>query len=282
MTQCSLPLTCVAPVPPKGLKCLALALLCRDAQAWQPPATNTIRLARQPPSTTILAVRQDKDNEDVSTTSRRSFFVNALFPVTTVALSMPILLLHPNPALAKCKDLDSCREIGEQKDAADLAANPIIRLDGGLQYKVLNAGVGAAQVTEQTKTATIAYSISQANGKYMYSQGYGYNKIDAGNGRQMADLGMNGLTVHLQDPNAKEVPLGVRLAMMGMKRGEKRRIEVPPALGFATSDWNPKPTTYRGERQILAYQNRLYGNGLTQPPFPAPTIWDVELISMRD
>ena len=79
----------------------------------------------------------------------------------------------------------------------------------------------------------------------------------------------------------KDVPIGIQKAMVGMKRGEKRRIVCPPSLGFETSDWNPKPTTFRGRQQIIDYQNRLNGRGDSQPPFPAPTIWDVEVIRIR-
>ena len=214
--------------------------------------------------------------------SRRSFLVQAAATAATITLTVSPWFLYPDPACAKCKDLESCREIGEQKEAANLAANPIVRLGGGLQYKVLSQGLGDAMISaDTTDTVKIAYSISQASGRYMYSQGFGYNKIDAGNGKQMSDLGLDGLTIHLQDPQAKEVPVGIQKAIVGMKRGEKRRIEVPPALGFETSDWNPKPTTFRGERQIIAYQNVLYGRGDQQPPFPAPTIWDVEILSFR-
>jgi hypothetical protein len=190
-------------------------------------------------------------------------------------------------AAAKCRDLESCREIGEQKDMAKAAATPIVRLGGGLQYKVLTAGLGNDVVTEESKTVKIAYSIAAANGSYMYSRGFGFNQIDAGNGRQVSDLGLDGLVVSMRDAGSRssseqrEVPVGIRQALMGMKRGEKRRIECPPSLGFETSDWKPVPTTYRGQRQIVDYKNRLYGRGTSQPPFPSPTIWDVEVLSLR-
>lgn len=174
------------------------------------------------------------DNKTIMT-SRRGFVA------TTIGLLfLGGLSYLPDPASAKCKDIETCREIGEQKDAAKVAANPIIRLGNGLQYKVLTAGVGDAQVTDDTDMVVkIAYSVSQASGSYMYSQGFGYNKIDAGNGKQISDLGMDGLTVHFNNKNNSdnydlEIPIGVRRAMVGMKRGEKRRIEVPPQLGFET------------------------------------------------
>lgn len=193
-------------------------------------------------------------------------------------VSATLLVAVPVPANAKCTDIDSCREIGEQKDAADLAANPIVRLGGGLQYKVLTPGFGEQSVTENAKVNMI-YSINQANGSYMYSRGFGYNKIDAGNGEKVSDLGLDSLTLDMGSSN--EVPVGIQKAMVGMKRGERRRISCPAALGFETSDWNPKPTTFRGRQQIKDYQSTLKGRGSTQPPFAAPTIWDVEIVSIH-
>jgi hypothetical protein len=183
-------------------------------------------------------------------------------------------------AAAKCRDLESCREIGEQKDLAKAAATPIVRLGGGLQYKVLTAGIGNDVVTQETNAVKIAYSIAAGNGSYMYSRGFGFNQIDAGNGRQVSDLGLDGLVVSIRG-DQREVPVGIRQALVGMKRGERRRIQCPPSLGFETSDWKPVPTTYRGQRQIVDYKNRLYGRGTSQPPFPSPTIWDVEVLSLR-
>jgi FKBP-type peptidyl-prolyl cis-trans isomerase len=189
------------------------------------------------------------------------------------------VLISPNmPALAKCTDIESCREIGEKKDQANLAANPVVSLGGGLQYKVLNVGMGDQTVFEKDKVKII-YTISQANGVYMYSRGFGYNKIDAGDGKKVSDLNLDSLIVHMGE---KEVPIGIQQAMMGMKRGERRRIIVPPLVGFETSDWNPQPVALRERKQIQNYQQRLLGRGDTQPPFPAPTIWDVEVLSIRN
>lgn len=79
----------------------------------------------------------------------------------------------------------------------------------------------------------------------------------------------------------KDLPVGVESALLGAKKGERRRIEVPPAVGFETSNWKPQPTTRRGKAQILDYQSILKGRGTDQPPFAAPLIWDVEILSFR-
>ncbi|KAL7566960.1 hypothetical protein ACA910_019892 [Epithemia clementina (nom. ined.)] len=107
----------------------------------------------------------------------------------------------------------------------------------------------------------------------------GFNKIDIGTGEKVQDIAsLDSLTVTM---GGKDIPIGIQQAMIGMKRGEKRRIVCPPAVGFETSDWNPQPTTFRGRRQIIDYQSRLQGRGDSQPPFLAPTIWDVEVVQIR-
>merc|ERR1719215_2421906 len=79
----------------------------------------------------------------------------------------------------------------------------------------------------------------------------------------------------------KQIPLAIEEALIGMKRGELRRVEVPPNVGFITSNWQPEPTTSNGKAKIKAYQRLLNGTN-TQPPFPAATIWDIEVLNIRN
>lgn len=208
---------------------------------------------------------------------------NVLLTVGRTAISTTAVLVPPTPVNAavkeakRCTDIESCRELGEKRDQARLEENPIVRLGGGLQYKVLATGLGEDAVSK-TSRVNLIYSISQANGSYMYSQGFGYNKIDAGGGKLVSDVGLDSLLVPMDSKNV--VPLGIQQAIVGMKRGERRRIECPPSLGFETSDWNPQPTSFRGKQQIKDYQNKLFGRS-GAPPFAAPTIWDVEIVSIR-
>ena len=69
-------------------------------------------------------------------------------------------------------------------------------------------------------------------------------------------------------------------ALIGMSKGEKRRVELPPDVGFETSNWSPEPTTRRGQVQIEQYKKKLEGFG-SQPPFPAETVWDIEVLQVR-
>jgi len=188
-----------------------------------------------------------------------------------------VSILLPLPVFAKCTDIESCREIGERKVEKDLVDNPVTTLPSGSRYKVLQPGTGGASVDEQSSLDLI-FSISTISGGYMYSQGFGYEKIDAGNGKKMSDAGLDSVRVKLGE---RDVPIGIEDALLGMKKGERRRVEVPPRVGLITSNWKPEPTSKRGNAGITAYKRILEGNGPNQPGFPAATIWDVEVLRIR-
>ena len=191
----------------------------------------------------------------------------AVGAATGAAITLPT-----QQVLAKCADIESCREVGEAKVAADMAANPIIKLSDGVRYKRVKEGAGAT--VSGNDVVDVAYSISTAGGSYMYSRGFGFEKDSDG----VNDAG-DFLRVKLGN---KDVPKGIEIALRGMKEGEKRRVELPPgAIGFESSDWKPAPTTRRGKAQIVAYKNLINGNGSSQPPFPAVTVWDIECRRVR-
>jgi FKBP-type peptidyl-prolyl cis-trans isomerase len=165
--------------------------------------------------------------------------------------------------------------MGDQKIAQDLKENPVTVLSDGTRHKLLKPGFGDSTITHSS-TVDIIYSISRAGGPYMYSQGFGFEKIDLGRGLQ-SDLGLDSCRVTLGKGN---LPMGIEEVLVGMKKGERRRIELPPSVGFETSNWKPEPRSRPGKASILAYQRILQGFG-SQPPFPAPTVWDVEVLSFR-
>ena len=179
----------------------------------------------------------------------------------------------PKQVLAKCTDIESCREVGDAKVAAQEAANPVINLGNGVRYKRVREGSGAT--VSGNDVVDVAYSISTAGGSYMYSRGFGFEKDSDG----VNDAG-DFLRVRMGNG---EVPRGIEIALRGMKEGEKRRIELPPGpvTGFETSEWKPAPTTRRGKAQIVAYKNLINGNGSSQPPFPALTVWEIECRRVR-
>ena len=201
---------------------------------------------------------------------RRAALLRSL---ATVAVLPSSALAASAKRKASCGDIETCRELGDRAIEKDMAENPTIKLADGVRFKKIRPGVGSETVGESS-TVDINYSISMASGAYMYSLGFGYEK-DA-EGRR--DLGTESYRVRL---GSKDVPLGIENAMLGMKRGERRRVELPPAVGFETSDWNPAPQTRRGKATVVGYRQILTGNGSTQPPFPAETIWDIEVVRIR-
>jgi hypothetical protein len=192
------------------------------------------------------------------------------------ALVVASAALVPDVAKAKCSDIESCREIGEKKVEKDMKDNPRYKLDGGVSYKVLKPGVGSEIVGDKA-TVDLIFSVTGSGG-YMYSRGFGFEKIDFGNGKKVTDLGIDSYLVPL---GKGLLPVGIEYAVKGMKRGERRRVVLPPVVGLETSGWKPEPQDFRGKQSIVAYQRLLAGNGSSQPPFMAPTVWDIEVISMR-
>lgn len=188
------------------------------------------------------------------------------------------LLVLPAPAVAKCTDIDSCREAGEAKDQQDLLDNPITRLPNGVSYKVLDHGVpSSTQTVSPNSSVDIAFSVSQANGRYMFSKGLGLEKVNF-MGKTTYDRDIDSLRVDL---GHKDVPVGIEQVLVGMKKGEKRRVVLPPEVGFATSDWQPSPVKRDAQRQMQVYRELVSGNGAL-PPFAAPTVWDVQVLRIRE
>ena len=229
---------------------------------------------------TILAANPTINN-DVIDDSRRNL-LQKLATSSTLFITTPGLIAlssHPSPAYAKCTDIESCREEGERKVEADLKLNPIVRVSDGVRYRCLGAPPSTTASDKKVKEGSnidLAYSISTASGQYMYSKGFGYEKVEFG-GNQVSDLGLDSMRVVVGQHN---VPKGIEYALLGMVKGEKRRVELPPGVGFETSNWMPEPTTRRGIVQIEQYKRKLEGFG-SQPPFPAETVWDIEVLQIR-
>jgi hypothetical protein len=188
----------------------------------------------------------------------------------TLAVSIPL------PAYAKCADIESCREIGERKVEQDQIANPVTRLKSGSRYKVLQPGTGEQTVANDSNVDLI-FSVSTMSGGYMYSRGFGFEKVDIGNGKMVKDAGLDSIRVKMGERN---IPAGIEDALVGMKKGERRRVELPPSVGLITSNWQPAPTTRSGKNGLEGYKRMVEGTAGT-PAFPAATIWDVEVLKIR-
>ena len=209
---------------------------------------------------------------------RRFVLTQAGVAGAMILSSFPSLASAAATSGKKCTDIETCREIGDQRIEQDLKENPVTRLDSGVRFKTVQPGVGSETVKEGASIDMI-YSISRAGGQYMYSQGFGYEMIDLGDGKLQKDLGLDFLRV--TSVGGHSIPIGIEQALVGMKKGERRRVEVPPSVGFDTSNWEPSPQSRAGKQSIVAYQRILKGFG-SQPPFPAPLVWDIEVTRIRN
>ncbi len=194
----------------------------------------------------------------------------------TRRLLLNAILFVPLPLYAKCQDIESCREIGEKKVEQDQIDNPVTKLDSGARYKVLQPGTGEQTVGKDSNLDLI-FSVSTMSGGYMYSRGFGYEKVDIGNGKMVKDAGLDSVRVKI---GAKDVPTGIEDALIGMKKGERRRVELPPRIGLSTSNGQPEPTTRRGKAGLQGYQRMVEGTP-GNPAFPVALIWDVEVLKIR-
>ena len=82
----------------------------------------------------------------------------------------------------------------------------------------------------------------------MYSKGMGYEPSEEGLGRK--DTG----ETYRVRMGSKDIPAGIQTAMIGMKKGEKRRVELPSSVGFETSDWAPAPVSTPTPLERLDFQ----------------------------
>ena len=198
-----------------------------------------------------------------STHVQRSTFLGMIKSATLLFIS------SPKRALARCKDIDSCREEGDERLAQQqLEAGPRVSLGKGVQYRETRRGTGE-QTLVQGDAAEITFMVMTTGGNYMYSLG---RDIEPG----QHDLGET-LRITL---GKHDVPIAVEMALEGMKKGAIRRVEMPPNLGFETSSGVPAPKTFSGKKKMERYSKLLTGNGL-QPGYDAELIFEVELVKIR-
>ncbi|KAJ1459782.1 hypothetical protein M885DRAFT_511024 [Pelagophyceae sp. CCMP2097] len=189
-----------------------------------------------------------------------------------VALRAPSavgLVLSPGfapRADAKCKDIDSCREEGDRRDAeADRKAGPMVTANG---VRFREMAVGDGDVLVQGDSVDIKFQVLKGNGDLMY----GVPDREPGAQDEFE-------TIRATLGNL-DVPLGVERALLGSARGARRRVELGKQTGFETSDWKPKPTGFAGKKRIERYQGILAGNGL-QPGYDATILFEFEVVKVR-
>jgi len=127
----------------------------------------------------------------------------------------------------------------------------------GVQYREIDAGNPTGRQCTPGQVCEIHYTVYRlASGAYfkyssggtpvyLWSVGYGNEGKD--------DVG----TVYRFTLGAKDaLPPTVRVAMAGMREGGRRRVLVPPALGWANNkELQPKPDTFGAFRRLEAHKD---------------------------
>eukprot|EP00210_Caulerpa_lentillifera_P001085 g1046.t1 len=79
---------------------------------------------------------------------------------------------------------------------------------------------------------------------YLFSLGYGFEGKDDVDGVYQFRFGDKG-----------SLPLAVSGSIEGMREGSRRRILVPPRLGWTDAGVNPRPDTFGGTRRLASHKN---------------------------
>lgn len=111
----------------------------------------------------------------------------------------------------------------------------------GLLVQDLAPGVGAeAQVGDRI---VFDYVCRRANGYFVYGtvEGVGFQPLDVATEPEAAVLG-----------NDELIP-GLERGLLGLRRGGKRRLVVPPALGYVRDGLRPRPPNLGARRQIAVH-----------------------------
>ena len=238
---------------------MATTAPCVSARAFSAPSARSRRVSR---STRCDACRR---REDESSTGRR----HAVLLTSGAVLSSVMLFTTPAsqaygfgnaPPPKKSKyrseeEIRLAREDAERrKDARDAESNRgvLVTLPSGVQYRELDEGKSAGDVVAQKgDTLFVMYTVYRlAPGAYfkyssggtpifMWARGYGTEGQD--------DVGATYKFV-LGDKNS--LPRAVSPALLGMKQGGKRRVLVPPGLGWIDNETQPRPPTFGSGRRL--------------------------------
>lgn len=79
------------------------------------------------------------------------------------------------------------------------------------------------------------------------------------------------------------ISLSIHLALPhlpGAHKGDVRRIELPPDLGFETSDWRPAPEGNGGQQRLQRYRSLLSAN-LGRRDYQPLILFQVEVLRVR-
>lgn len=116
-----------------------------------------------------------------------------------------------------------------------------VKQENGLLVQDLTQGRGeGARVGDRV---VFDYVCRRSNGYFVYGtvEGVGFQPLDVETEPESAILG-NG-----------ELILGLEQGLLGLRPGAKRRLVVPPSLGFVREGLRPRPPSYGARRQISVH-----------------------------
>jgi FKBP-type peptidyl-prolyl cis-trans isomerase len=142
------------------------------------------------------------------------------------------------PPVSKRNLRRSLQEGDRRREELELARGPVRETASGIQYREMEVGFG--KEVQREDTCDVAYEVFTQGGLYLDSVGVGMeSKKDIGE------------TVRITLDAS--VPIAIRDAMRGMREGGKRRIVVPPNLGWVTRDLQPPPSSSAAARRFWRY-----------------------------
>lgn len=176
----------------------------------------------------------------------------------------------PGRAKPKCQDIESCQAEGERRAAeAEAKAGPLRHVGpiganglGRVRYRAMKETSDGPPL-QQGDVAELKFDVLSTSGELMY----GVPSREPGVSRDL-------LETYRMTLGARDVPRGVELALEGAHQGDLRRIEIPPDLGFATSDWKPRPSGFSGRQRLEQFRKRL-------DDYPASILFQVEVVRVR-
>lgn len=129
-----------------------------------------------------------------------------------------------------------------------------------IQYKVYRLSSGAYYKYSSGGTPVLLFSLGYGNeGKDDVNQIYRLSRFRAlawiGLPVTESDGGDWGAASRFKLGDANSLPRAVIPATVGMREGGKRRILVPPSLGWTSSDVGPVPDTFGGRRRLASHKD---------------------------
>eukprot|EP00882_Tetradesmus_deserticola_P018313 GHRQ01019672.1.p1 GENE.GHRQ01019672.1~~GHRQ01019672.1.p1 ORF type:complete len:231 (+),score=80.59 GHRQ01019672.1:164-856(+) len=111
--------------------------------------------------------------------------------------------------------------------------------------KVQELAPGSGEVAKAGDSVLIDYVLRRNNGYFIYStiEGISFQPRDVPVGPIRLQLGSGNIIDGLQD------------ALVGMRQGGKRRVLVPPELGYVSSVLQPQPPTFATKRQLANHSS---------------------------